>query len=391
MNNHESKKRWKIILLIFASVIGLSSLIYTNFLVKRLQKQEKEKVQLYMEAQRQIVKTNDSDYMTFLLDRIIAPNNSPMIIADSNEVIKTTRGLDPKKTMFPDETDKEYDSLYFREQLEEMKAEHDPIQFELYDGEKQYIYYQDSFLLTQLRIYPYVQLTVIAIFLLASYLAFSSSRRAEQNQVWVGMAKETAHQLGTPISSLLAWMEHLRAKSNEEEQQFLDEMENDIRRLELVTERFSKIGSLPVLLDEPVLEVVNRSIDYIRRRSSAKILFEVKGDPSITAKLNTSLFDWVIENLCKNAVNAIGSAGKISIFIHKHKELVYIDVSDTGSGIPKSKFEVVFEPGYTTRKRGWGLGLSLVKRIVESYHSGRIFVKESTVGKGTTFRIILHA
>jgi two-component system, sporulation sensor kinase D len=389
--NHERKKRWKIMLLIFAALIGLSSLIYTNFLVRKLQKQEKEKIQLYVEAQRNIVKTNDSDFMTFLLDNIIARNTAPMIIADSNDVIKATRNLDPRKTMYEDETDKEYDTLYFQQMLQNMKSENEPIVFEVYDGEKQYIYYEDSFILKQLRIYPYIQLSVIAIFLIAAYLAFSSSRKAEQNRVWVGMAKETAHQLGTPISSLLAWMEHLRERSSEEDRKYLDEMDNDIRRLELVTDRFSKIGSVPQLTEEAVVDVIERSIDYIRKRTSSKIIFEVNGDHKVYAKLNVSLFDWVIENLCKNAINAIGTSGKITIFIREHKKNVYIDISDTGVGIPKSKFATVFEPGYTTRKRGWGLGLSLVKRIIENYHSGKIFVKESELGKGTTFRIILHA
>lgn len=395
MNNYESKKVWKITLLAFAAIIGLSSLVYTNILVKKLQKQEKEKIELRLEATKQLVKatdSTDSEFIVFLFDYIINKTNSALIIADSNDVILQTRGLDSTKTLNPEiEPTKKYDPDYFKEELETMKSQHEPIAYEVFAGEKQYIYYKDSPILTQLKIYPYIQLTIITIFLVASYIAFSSSRRSEQNKVWVGMAKETAHQLGTPISSLLAWMEHLRNRLGEEEHPFLDEMENDIKRLEIVAERFSKIGSLPVLKEENMVDVIEHTVDYIRKRTSNKIEFRVDGDRSVRAKINTSLFDWVIENLCKNAVNAIGTKGKITIFIRQHKKRVYIDISDTGAGIPKSKFETVFEPGYTTRKRGWGLGLSLVKRIIHNYHSGQIFVKDSSIGKGTTFRIILNA
>ncbi len=395
MNITESKKRWKIGLLSFAGIIGLSSLVYTNILVKKLQNQEKEKIELRLEATKQLVKatdTTDSQFIVFLFDYIINKNNTALIIADSNDVILQTRGLDSTKTLNIEiEPDKKLDPDYFAGQLEEMKSQHEPIVYEVFPGEKQYIYYKDSSILTQLKVYPYLQLTIIAIFLIASYLAFSSSRKAEQNRVWVGMAKETAHQLGTPISSLLAWMDYLKEKYADQDQSSFNEMEHDIQRLELVADRFSKIGSMPQLKPENVLEVVTHGIEYIQKRSPARIVYEVNGDASIEAKLNPSLFDWVIENLCKNAANAIGTEGKISIFIRKHKKKVYIDISDTGVGIPKSKFETVFEPGYTTRKRGWGLGLSLVKRIIENYHYGQIFVKESTLGKGTTFRIVLNA
>lgn len=395
MNITESKKRWKIGLLSFAGIIGLSSLVYTNILVKKLQTQEKEKIELRMEATKQLVKatdTTDSQFIVFLFDYIINKNNTALIIADSNDVILQTRGLDSTKTLNAEiEPNKKLDPDYFADQLEEMKSQHEPIVYEVFPGEKQYIYFKDSSILTQLKIYPYLQLTIIAIFLIASYLAFSSSRKAEQNRVWVGMAKETAHQLGTPISSLLAWMDYLKEKYADQDQSSFHEMEHDIQRLELVADRFSKIGSMPQLKPENVLKVVESGIEYIQKRSPSRIVYEVNGDDNIEAKLNPSLFDWVIENLCKNAVNAIGTEGKISIFIRKHKKKVYIDISDTGKGIPKSKFETVFEPGYTTRKRGWGLGLSLVKRIIENYHYGQIFVKESTIGKGTTFRIVLNA
>lgn len=395
MNITERKKRWKIGLLIFAGIIGLSSLIYTNILVKMLQEQEKEKIELRLEATKQLIKatdSTDSEFIVFLFEKIIDKDNVAFIVADSNDVILQTRGLDSTKTMRQDiEPQKVYDPQYFKDQLEQMRSQHDPIEYEVFEGEKQYIYYKDSSILLQLKLYPWLQFAIIAIFLFASYLAFNNSRRAEQNRVWVGMAKETAHQLGTPISSLLAWLEYLKDKYKGKDDELLSEIENDIQRLELVADRFSKIGSTPQLKEEFVVKVVKESITYIQKRSPARITFNVNGDEHLTAKLNVSLFDWVIENLCKNAVNAIGTDGSINIEITKNKNKVYIDISDTGVGIPKSKFQTVFEPGYTTRKRGWGLGLSLVKRIIENYHMGQIFVKDSSVGKGSTFRIILNA
>ena len=243
----------------------------------------------------------------------------------------------------------------------------------------------------QLKIYPYIQLAIIAVFLFVSYLAFSASRKSEQNRVWVGLAKETAHQLGTPISSLLAWIEHLKLKISDQEFAIVEEIENDVKKLEIVADRFSKIGSIPVLKSENVYETLERNIAYIKKRTSEKITFEITGDHTICAQVNASLFDWVIENLCNNAINAIGIQGAIKLSISQQKNKVFIDISDTGAGIPKSKFETVFEPGYTTRKRGWGLGLSLAKRIIENYHNGQIAVKESVLGKGSTFRITLYA
>ena len=271
-----------------------------------------------------------------------------------------------------------------------MKLEHEPIKLKVM-GANWYVYYEDSFVLTQLRVFPYIQLSVIAIFLLVAYTAFNTSRKSEQNQVWVGLAKETAHQLGTPISSLMAWVELMKEKFNAEDDPLIAEMENDIKRLEIVADRFSKIGSKPVLEDHQVYEVVKDFVDYFKVRVSNKISFEMSGNPYLRAGLNIPLFDWVIENLLKNAVNAIENTGSIKVEIsgNKTKQQVFIDVTDTGKGIPRSKFDTVFQPGYTTRKRGWGLGLSLTKRMVENYHNGQIFVKDSEVGKGTTFRIVL--
>jgi two-component system, sporulation sensor kinase D len=226
---------------------------------------------------------------------------------------------------------------------------------------------------------------------LMAYTAFSSSRKSEQNQVWVGLAKETAHQLGTPISSLMAWIELMKEKFNAEEDPLIAEMENDVKRLEIVADRFSKIGSTPKLEEHKVYEVVKDFVDYFKVRVSKNISFQLTGNPHLQAGVNIPLFDWVLENLLKNAVNAIEGKGSIHVDIsgNKIKKQVFIDVTDTGKGIPRSKFDTVFQPGYTTRKRGWGLGLSLTKRMIENYHNGQIFVKDSELGKGTTFRIIL--
>jgi signal transduction histidine kinase len=224
-----------------------------------------------------------------------------------------------------------------------------------------------------------------------AYTAFSSSRKSEQDQVWVGLAKETAHQLGTPISSLMAWIELMKEKFNAEDDVLMAEMENDVKRLEIVADRFSKIGSKPVLEEHGVYAVVKDFVDYFKVRVSKNISFEMTGNPHLKAGLNIPLFDWVLENLLKNAVNAIEGKGSIKVEIsgNKVKNQIFIDITDTGKGIPRSKFDTVFQPGYTTRKRGWGLGLSLTKRIMENYHNGQVFVKDSEVGKGTTFRIVL--
>jgi signal transduction histidine kinase len=274
-----------------------------------------------------------------------------------------------------------------------MKSQHEPITVDLYAGDKWTIYYKDSTLLSQLRIFPYIQLSLIAVFLFIAYTVFNSIKRSEQNQVWVGMAKETAHQLGTPISSLMAWLELIKSKFNADNDPLIQEMEQDVKRLEVVADRFSKIGSKPVLEPHNIYDVITVFVNYFKIRISDKITFTVSGDKHSEALINIPLFDWVLENILKNAANAIPSTGNIDIFITENlvKEQIYIDINDTGKGIPRSKFDAVFQPGYTTRKRGWGLGLSLTKRIVENYHQGEVFIKDSEVDKGTTFRIVLKS
>ena len=396
MNPYQQKKRWKYILITFALIIASGSLFYTNYLVKNIARSERTRAQVWALSMRQTTASDDNDFLQY----VFAVRDSslvPAIVVNEKGDIKYVRGLDPTKTNIklpPDDNEKnppKYDPEYFQEELAYMKKQHEPIELTMLNT-KYLVYYKDSALLQQLKIFPYIQLSVIAIFLVVAYTAFNSSRKSEQNQVWVGLAKETAHQLGTPISSLMAWLELIKDKFKAEKDPLMAEMENDIKRLEIIADRFSKIGSKPKLEDHSVYYVIKDFVDYFSVRVSNNISFEITGNPYLRAGLNVPLFDWVLENLLKNAVNAIEGKGKIKVEISiskTKKSQILIDITDTGKGIPRSKFDTVFQPGYTTRKRGWGLGLSLTKRIVKNYHNGDIFVRESEIGKGTTFRITL--
>jgi two-component system, sporulation sensor kinase D len=394
MNPYEKKRRWKIFLLVFAIIIGTASVFYSDFFVKKMEREEKVQFELWVKGTEKSSEIFDDVRYADVLNMIKESSKVPIILTDTTGTkIQAYLRLDSTKTNYANaESTASYDPAYFQRELRRMKKQHSPLRIN-YMGEKMLVYYKDSFILTQLRYFPYIQLGVIALFLITAYVAFSSSRKAEQDQVWVGMAKETAHQLGTPISSLMAWIELIKSRFNAENDPMIAEMENDIKRLEVITDRFSKIGSKPILEDHVVYLVINNFIDYFRLRTSDKIVFKITGDDQVRALLNVPLFDWVTENLLKNAANAISNEGTITVNIIEHlaKEEVFIDISDTGMGIPRSKFDAVFQPGYTTRKRGWGLGLSLTKRIVQNYHSGQIFVKESELGKGTTFRIVLKS
>ncbi|MGD1846431.1 MAG: sensor histidine kinase [Salibacteraceae bacterium] len=281
------------------------------------------------------------------------------------------------------------DADLLEDMLASMADENEPLKVDYGDNSTSVIYYSDSFLLTQLKLYPIFQFAIIGLFMFVAYLMFSTARRVEQNQVWVGMSKETAHQLGTPLSSLLAWMELLKDKIDPSVSK---EIDKDLSRLLTITDRFSKIGSTPVLEPQNVAEILGNAMGYMKTRSSSKVKFTVNvpHEKNIMAKLNVQLFEWVIENLCKNAIDAMGGSGSITADVSTKSGQVIIDISDTGKGIPPGKLKTVFEPGYTTKKRGWGLGLSLTKRIIDIYHSGKIFVKRSEVNKGTTFRIVLN-
>lgn len=281
------------------------------------------------------------------------------------------------------------DSVKLKDMLSEMESQNTPMQIDFEGEGTKYIYYKDSYLLTQLRYYPYIQFFVIGAFLLLAYVLFSITRRAEQNKVWVGMAKETAHQLGTPISSMLAWIDFIPEDDNNK--MYLEELRKDILRLNNVSERFSKIGSIPELKNCDITEMIRDSVEYIRVRSSQKVNFSVEAPAKadMQVKLNKNLLSWVLENLLNNAVDAMEGVGDLNVVLIEDDKNVMIDVTDTGKGMTKSQYKAVFNPGYTTKSRGWGLGLALSKRIIEEYHKGRIFVKTSAPSKGTTFRIIL--
>ena len=399
LSKPNNQQRWKFFLLLFAVLIAGASLWYTDYLVRNLSASERTKAEIWAKSTRTMMTMPDvnDEFISFIYE-VRDSLSLPAIITDGKDSIIHWRNLDPNKTNILQEEltskaeggNKVYDPIYFQKQLEIMKGDHDPISIELWNGDVWWVYYKDSELLNRLRIFPYIQLTLIAIFLAAAYSVFNSIRKREQNLVWVGLAKEAAHQLGTPISSLMAWLELVRVKFDAEQDPLLLEMENDVRRLEIVADRFSKIGSTPVLHPHHVYKVVVDFVNYFKVRTSDKIVFNVSGDPKIVALLNVPLFDWVLENLMKNAANAIESAGRIDIFISENlaKEEIFIDISDTGKGIPRAHFETVFRPGFTTRKRGWGLGLSLTRRMV-AYHQGQVFVKDSEIDKGTTFRIVL--
>jgi len=381
VNIYSRKQIWKLLLLIVAVIIGISSLWVTNLLVKKLSFEERKKIELWAEGMKQLANnTNPNQDISFVFQVIKNNETVPVIVTDNKDSIVFTRNLDSLKLN---------DFNYLKKRLAYMKAHCKPIKIILSDKLTQYVYYEDSIILTQLTYYPYIQLAVIFLFILVAYIAFSASRRAEQNQVWVGMAKETAHQLGTPISSLMAWIELLKLQKIDKE--ILVEVTKDIKRLEIVTERFSKIGSDTPLVPVNIVEILNNAINYMQSRTSSKIKFirNFSDFNELMVPLNPALFEWVIENLCKNAIDAMEGSGTIEVSLYDQMQIIFIDFKDTGRGIPKSKYKTVFQPGFTTKKRGWGLGLSLSKRIIEVYHNGKIFVKSSEINAGTTFRITL--
>ena len=507
MNIYSQKQRWKLLLAGTAVLIIIASLWYTNVLVQKIAKEERNKVQLWAEAiqnkaslvkytgelfnkiskeernkieiwaeaSKRIVTSDNQDATTFYLQIIGENETIPVLVLDEKDNIMNHRnfeleaGIDTTAFLMSQlslmkNKDNPIDlvihvtknlswtyKLYYKDSkifselklvlddliqsfiseivinsasvpviytdssqtnvleygklrggetgigrdfllatIAEMREENDPIAITLNNSAVNYIFYSDSELLKQLKIYPYFQILIIALFLLISYYLFSTSRKVEQNQVLVGLAKETAHQLGTPLSSLMAWVEYLKLKDTVEENT-INELSKDISRLETITERFSKIGSIPKLEPENLNEVIEDSLSYLKVRISKKVNVSCASvnNVAVLAKLNPSLFSWVLENIIKNAVDAMKGEGSIDILITDQSQFVYIDISDTGTGIPKAQQKTIFEPGFTTKQRGWGLGLSLVKRIVENYHEGKIFVKQSD-SKGTTFRIVLN-
>ncbi len=381
MNIYRRKIIWKLTLLLMAVFIGVSSLLYTSSLVDQLKEEEREKVEHWAEA-IQLVEISNQDEVLNLLSSIIEANNTvPVILCDENGVIRGHRNFDPVKSS---------DAAYMKEQLQRLKSRMDPIVISFGENMKSYIYYSESTILKKLRFYPFIQLLIIVFFISLAYYGFSVSRKAEQNQVWVGMSKETAHQLGTPTSSLAAWVEIIKEKLPESDLHL--ELGKDVERLEKITERFSKIGSIPELYSMNIVEIITHSVEYLKSRSGSRIIFETNyhKQSNIVVALNVSLFEWVMENLFKNAIDAMNGIGTIKVDVRDNPLSVTIDVSDTGKGMTKSAFKNIFKPGYSTKERGWGLGLSLSKRIIESYHHGKIFVRSSEPGKGSCIRIILN-
>lgn len=388
VNIYENKTILKVLVVVVAIVIASVSLWYTNLLVENLEKREQRLIDLYAKGLKTLVTENASDNLSFLFNEIIETNDFVPVILTDDKLFP----VNSKNIEWPAKLTTEAKDKMLSEKVKEMALEREPIVVEVAPGLRNYIFYGNSELLKQLRYYPYIQLGVIFSLAFLTYLIFSSSRNAEQNRVWAGLAKETAHQLGTPISSLMAWTELFKVDDDLKNHPAVPEIEKDIKRLETITARFSNIGSQPSLKKESVLQIVEEMVSYLQRRISQKVIITMHSHISSEdyAMINKPLFEWVIENLMKNAVDAMNGQGAIDVYLQKDELGRYlIDIQDTGKGIPKNKQRTVFRPGYTTKQRGWGLGLTLAKRIISEYHGGKIFVKNSEVGKGTTFRIVI--
>ena len=369
----------KILLVVAAAVIAVASLLISHFLVRDLSNEERNKMEVWAQALHALNNADETTDVTLILDVMQGNNTIPVIVVNAEGGIDDFRNIDG--------IDENSPLSQINSQLEKyarrMQQAGDTIRVD-----SQIVCYDESIMLKRLQAWPYVQLGIVMIFVVVAIFALLSSKKAEQNKVWVGLSKETAHQLGTPISSLMAWVEIL--KENYPQDELIPEMDKDVKRLELIAERFSKIGSLPEPVESSMNEVLEHVIGYMDRRTSKKVeIVRHFPDHDVRVKMNASLFEWVIENLCKNAVDAMEGSGRIDLTLFDNGEQVAIEVADNGKGIRKKDVANVFTPGFTTKKRGWGLGLSLARRIVEEYHHGRIFVKSSEVGKGTTFRIEL--
>ena len=381
----------KIILVVAAIVIAVVSLLASHYLVMDLQQEERNKMETWAEAMRALNNSDENTYMSLVLNVIQSNNTIPVIVMDVDGRVTDYRNIDMSARTASDSADyvaRYAQSLFKRGNYIKIRigdGQGDSLQTGV-DKDYQLVCYDESTLLKRLSLYPYWQLGIVLIFVVVAIFALLASKKAEQNKVWVGLSKETAHQLGTPISSLMAWVEML--KENYPDDDLIPELDKDVKRLELIADRFSKIGSLPEPVDASMNEVLNHVVDYMNRRTSKKVeIVRRFPDHEVIVKMNASLFEWVIENLCKNAVDAMEGQGRIELNLSVEGKRVAVEVTDNGKGIPKKDIKNVFTPGFTTKKRGWGLGLSLARRIVEDYHKGRIFVKSSELGVGTTFRI----
>lgn len=375
-------KHIRTILIVVAVIIAISSLLVSHSLVRDLEREERNKMEVFAEAYRTFNNADENTDLSLVLEVISSNNTIPVVILDKNDNITSYLNLEIPKQ----------DTLrYLKQYVDAMRGNGNSIRLYHEDGNQDSyteVCYGESVLINRLTIFPYIQLGVVLIFVLIAIFALLSFKKTEQNRVWVGLSKETAHQLGTPISSLMAWIELLKDKYNDE---LILEMEKDVNRLQMIAERFSKIGSMPAPVQEDMVMVLDRVVAYMEHRTPNSVKF-VKNFPTppLNAAVNASLFEWVVENLCKNAVDAMDGQGVLTIDLFRDNDLVAIEITDTGKGISKSLHKSVFNPGFTTKKRGWGLGLSLAKRIVEEYHNGKIFVKRSEPGNGTTFRIELR-
>ncbi|HQW43612.1 MAG: HAMP domain-containing histidine kinase [Chitinophagaceae bacterium] len=374
---------WRTALAVVAIFIVSGTIIYSQYLAKKIAREERQKVEQWIRAS-QFILTSPGDADITIASMIVTENTSiPIIETDEKDSITQHINLDSTKAV--------NNASYVKKKLKQFKSQNKAIEWAAPDGtgRKNLYYYGNSKLLTEIRYYPIVQLCIVALFIIITIFSIRSSYRSTQNQVWAGMAKETAHQLGTPVSSLEGWVEMLKEKSGNEK--IVQELGKDVDRLRLVSDRFGKIGSTPHLEEMDLVSQINSMVDYMRKRATGKINFSVKihGSIPVIGKVSAPLFDWVIENLLKNALDAMEGKGSINVDVSNGAKEIYIDIADTGKGISKQNIAKVFKPGFTTKKRGWGLGLSLSRRIIEQYHKGQIFVKQSEIGKGTTFRIVL--
>lgn len=370
----------RIVVLISISIVSLI-LWNTYIFFQKFKEEERSKMEVFASALEEFVKNQDLNDDFNVETKIFASiDNIPLILTDADGEIIDSKNLDSKKIT---------NDAYLAEQLSIMKRQNPPIEINYKDIIKQFVYYKNSDLLDKLKYYPLALLLILALFLTIIYVVFESSKIAEQNKLWTGMAKETAHQIGTPLSSLLGWIAILRQENID--QMYVDEIQKDVDRLNIIANRFSKIGSLPELKTNDIVSITKQVFDYLESRSSKQMTFSfTTSKKEIKTKINVELFGWVIENLIKNAIDAMQGKGSIDVAISENIKFVKITVADTGKGIPKNQFKQIFRPGFTTKRRGWGLGLSLTKRIIKDYHKGEVFVKKSEIGIGTTFQIHLY-
>ena len=378
MKNWLSNNLYTIILTILLIIVVLS-VSFTTRLANQFAEEEYRKIELWAEATRQLIMADEDDNIDLILSVMEGNTTIPVYMVDSAHQLLLSRNVrEPKHNK----------EEFYQQRINNLRLSQEPIVVQVNEEVTQYIYYEDSILLRRLYWFPYVQLAVIVAFIAIAVIALIMAQRSEQNSLWVGLSKETAHQLGTPISSLNAWNELLKATYPNDA--LLPQMDEDIRRLQMIAERFSKIGSQPTLNQEALLPIVQSAMEYMRVRTSNKITYTLHADTDCQVMVCKPLFEWVIENLCKNAIDSMEGKGEITLSLTKQENKVHLDITDTGKGIDRRHFKTIFKPGYTSKKRGWGLGLSLAKRIIEDYHRGKLFVKQSQIGVGSTFRITLE-